>query len=264
MAALKQGHHAVWAAGDFAEIAKLSAEVGELCAERAGAGPGVELLDVATGTGNVAIPAAVAGARVVGLDLTPELFGAARERAAAAGVDVEWIEGDAEALPFDDASFDRVTSAFGVMFAPRHAIAAEELVRVCRQGGRFVLATWPIDGMIGELFDLIASFMPEPPDWASPPALWGDERHVRALFAGLGIDLSFERRVVSPRAESPEAYVAHYERYFGPVITARAALEPEGRWDELRSDFVDLVGRYHRDGRVNQEYFLIEGVRART
>jgi SAM-dependent methyltransferase len=259
VAALKQGHHAIWAAGDFAEIAKLSAEVGELCASRAGASPGVELLDVATGTGNVAIPAAVSGARVTGLDLTPELFGAARERAAAAGVDVEWIEGDAEALPFHDASFDRVTSAFGVMFAPRHAVAAGELVRVCRPGGRFVLATWVPDGMVGELFDLVASYMPEPPDWASPPVLWGDEAHVRGLFAGLGAELTFDRRVVSPRAEAPEAYVAHYERYFGPVIMARAALERQGRWDELRGEFIDLVARFHRNGRVDMEYFVIEG-----
>jgi SAM-dependent methyltransferase len=259
VAALKQRHHAVWAAGDFGEIAKLSTEVGELCASRAGAAPGVELLDVATGTGNVAIPAAVAGARVTGLDLTPELFGAARERAGAAGVDVEWIEGDAEALPFDDASFDRVTSAFGVMFAPRHAVAAEELVRVCRPGGRFVLTTWAPDGMIGQLFDLAASYMPEPPDWALPPALWGAEAHVRALFAGQGVELTFEQRLVSPPAESPEAYVAHYERYFGPVITARAALAPQGRWEEFRGDFVELAGRFHRDGRVDMEYCVIEG-----
>jgi SAM-dependent methyltransferase len=263
VAALKQGHHAVWAAGDFAEIAKLSDEVGELCAHRAGAAPGVELLDVATGTGNVAIPAAASGARVTGLDLTPELFAAARERAAAAGVDVEWIEGDAESLPFDDASFDRVTSAFGVMFAPRHAVAAEELVRVCRPDGLFVLSTWAPAGMIGQLFDLIASYMPRPPDWAAPPSLWGDERHVRGLFAGLGVELSFERRVVSPKAESPEAYVTHYERYFGPTIMARAALEPQGRWDELRGEYVDLARSFYRGGGVDQEYFVIEGALSR-
>jgi SAM-dependent methyltransferase len=234
--------------------------VGELCAARARAGPGVELLDIATGTGNVAIPAAISGARVTGLDLTPELFAAARERAAAVGVDVEWIEGDAEALPFDAASFDRVTSAFGVMFAPRHAVAAEELVRVCRPGGRFVLATWTPEGMIGRLFDLIASYLPAPPDWASPPSLWGEDRHVSGLFAGLGVELAFERRVVSPPAKSPDAYVAHYERYFGPTIMARAALEPQGRWDEFRGDYVDLVSSFYRDGTVDQEYFVIEGV----
>ena len=262
LTALKQGAHAVWAAGDFAVIARLIEEVGEECADMAAASPGVDLLDVACGSGNVAIPAAVRGARVTGLDLTPELFDAARERAAAAGVEVEWIEGDAEDLPFDDASFDCVTSTFGVQFAPRHEVAAAELVRVCRPGGRIALFNWTLDGMVGQLFDLMASYMPPPPDFASPPALWGDEAHVRRLFDGLGVELTFERRVVEVSFESPEAYVSHFEEWFGPTIMAKRALEPQGKWPELREQYVALVDQFFWDGAAHQEYFAIAGDRA--
>jgi SAM-dependent methyltransferase len=262
LAAMKQGAHAVWATGDFSVIARLIEDVGEECADMAAASPGVELLDVACGSGNVAIPAAMRGARVTGLDLTPELFDAARERAEAAGVEVEWIEGDAEDLPFDDASFDCVTSTFGIQFAPRHDVAAAELARVCRPGGRIAIFNWTLDGMVGQLFDLLASFMPPAPDFASPPALWGDEEHVRGLFDGLGVDLTFERRVVEVPFETPDAYVAYFEEWFGPTIVAKRALESQGRWEEAREQYVALVDRFYRDGAVHQEYFAIAGDRA--
>src|SRR5688572_27185400 len=142
IAALKERHHATWAAGDYAAVAAYIEDVAALCAERAGVGPGAELLDIATGTGNVALEAAQRGATVTGLDLTPGLLETARERAAAAGLDIAWVTGDAEALPFQDGSFDAATSTFGLMFAPRHAVAARELTRVLRPGGRFVLSTW--------------------------------------------------------------------------------------------------------------------------
>ena len=259
LTAMKEGAHAVWAAGDFSVIARLIEGVGEECAAQAGAAPGVELLDVACGSGNVAIPAAARGARVTGLDLTPELFDAARARAGEAGVEVEWVEGDAEALPFDDASFDRVTSTFGVQFAPRHEVAAGELVRVCRPGGKIVIYNWTVEGLVGQFFDLIRGYMPPPPDFASSPALWGSEEHVRGLFPGIA--LAFERRTVEIAWESPESFVRHFEEYFGPTIMAKRALEPQGKWQELRDQYVDLVGRFYTDGKVRQEYFAIEGER---
>ena len=133
------------------------------------------MLDVATGTGNLAIRAAAAGARVVGLDLTPELFEAARARAAANDVVVDWVEGDAEELPYEDESFDRVLSAFGVQFAPRHEIVAHELADVTRPGGRIGLVNWTPEGAIGELFKIMGRYLPPPPEFASAPPLWGSE-----------------------------------------------------------------------------------------
>ena len=160
---------ATWSAGDWDGFARLLTPVGRLVVDRVGVEPGLGLLDVGTGTGgNVAIPAAQLGAEVVGLDITPELLTHARRRAADAGVVVGWIEGDAQELPFADASFDRVTSTFGAMFAPDHGRTAAELVRVCRPGGRIVMTTWVNDGFVGELFTLTGSFMPAPPPVRNP------------------------------------------------------------------------------------------------
>src|SRR5215218_10080531 len=143
VAELKRAHRAIWAAGDYAAVAEVIDEAPprDLLA-RVRVAPGEEVLDVATGTGNIAIRAAAAGAQVVGLDLTPELFGTARRRADQWRVAVDWVEGDAEELPFEDGRFDCVLSAFGVQFAPRHEIAARELARVCRPGGRIGLVNW--------------------------------------------------------------------------------------------------------------------------
>ena len=162
--------------------------VGSVVLDRIDVRPGLGLLDVGTGTGgNVAIPAALRGASVVGLDIAPELFEHARRRAAEAGVDIEWVEGDAQELLFADESFDRVTSTFGAMFAPDHQRAAAELVHVCRPGGRVAMTTWVADGYAGEIFKLTGSFLPPPPAGVQPPPLWGDERHVEEVFAAAGV-----------------------------------------------------------------------------
>src|SRR3712207_6505448 len=256
--ALKGRHHATWAAGDYPDVARYVAEVGVECAARADIGEGMDVLDVAAGTGNASIPAAQRGARVIGLDLTPELFDAARERAAEAGVEVEWVAGDAEALPFEDASFDRVLSAIGVQFAPRHEVVASELARVCRPGGRIVLANWTREGMIGELFKLMGRYLPKPPPWVSPPPLWGDSEHVRRLFAEATRTMpTFERRTMRMPFASPEAYVAYFEGTYGPTIKARELLEPQGQWAELRDEFVALAASFWRGGAVEQEYAII-------
>ena len=257
---IKQGQKAMWTAGDYPTVAKRIVEVGEYVASRAGAGPGVELLDVATGTGNVSIPAAQAGAHVTGLDLTPKLLDAQRERAAAAGVEIALVEGDAEELPFDGASFDAVTSCFGVMFAPRQALAAAELVRVARPGATIVVAAWTPDGFVGRTFRASAAYMPPPPPDLAPPAMWGDEEHVRGLFAGTGVSLEFERRSVTFAGESAEAWLADDERMLGPAVMAKAALEAQGRFEDLHRDMLALYEELNEaeDGsfRVASEYLV--------
>ena len=258
--ALKQRHRATWAAGDYAVVARLVEDVATAAVDAAGALEGVDLLDVATGTGNAAILAAAKGAHVTGLDLTPELFATARERAAAIGLEVEWLEGDAEALPFADASFDRVLSSLGVQFAPRHERVARELVRVLRPGGRFVLGNWTADGMIGRMFRLFGAALPPPPAFASPPPLWGDEEHVRGLFAELPVKLGFTRGVARLAFPSPDAYQDFFVAHYGPTIKAREALDPDA-WERLDADVRALAAEFHRDGAVEQEFLVITGDR---
>jgi SAM-dependent methyltransferase len=257
---IKQGQRMMWTAGDYPDLARTIASVGELVAERAQPQAGVSLLDVATGSGNVAIPAALAGAQVTGLDLTPKLLEVARARAAEAGVQVEFVEGDAEDLPFDDRSFDRVTSCFGVMFAPRHEVAAGELVRVARPGARIVVAAWTPEGLNGRMFQTVGSYMPPPPPELQQPVMWGVEEHVRSLFADSGAELAFERRTVTVEHESPAGWLEYNERVLGPMIMAKAALEPQGRWDALRADLIELYSDANEadDGsmRVHVEYLL--------
>jgi SAM-dependent methyltransferase len=246
LAEMKQRTRATWAAGDFPSIARRALwPVGERLVRRVGIGRDEDVLDVACGTGKAAIRAAQAGGRVTGTDLTPELFDAARREADAAGVSVDWVEGDAEALPFADAGFDVVLSTFGVMFAPRHAVAAAELARVLRPGGRLALCNWTPEGAQGELFRALADFAPgPPPPFAQPPLLWGSEQHVRDLFAGTGIDLEFERDAVQaapfPSAEESFEWGA---TSFGPLVMMRPILEQQGRWDELRERMLPFLER---------------------
>ncbi len=257
--AIKQGQRAMWSAGDYGEISRMIASVGALVAERAHAAEGVRLLDVATGTGNVAIPAALAGASVTGLDLTPRLLETARERAVSASARIEFVEGDAEALPFEDGSFDAVTSCFGVMFAPRHELAARELVRVARPGGRIVVSAWTPEGVQGRMFKTVGAYMPPPPPDLQPPLLWGTEEHVSELFPE-DADVEFERCVVRFEHDSPESFLDYNERNLGPSVMARAALEPQGRWEALHEEVLELYRESNEagDGRFSAqaEYLL--------
>jgi ubiquinone/menaquinone biosynthesis C-methylase UbiE len=207
----KQAARERWAAGDYAAFAPVVAEVGQRLVVRVGVRPRDEVLDVACGTGNVAVPAAVAGGQVTGLDITPEHFPAARARAGAARVTVNWVEGDAEALPFEDDSFDVVLSCFGCMLAPDHATAAAELARVLRPGGRLGVTAFTPDGTGGEFFEL-----------GDPAPLgWGDPEHVRPLFPDLPV--TFERQRYYERFASVEEAVEIYTTTFGPIVAAGAA-----------------------------------------
>jgi SAM-dependent methyltransferase len=259
---LRQRARATWAAGDWDGMSRLVAPVGAVVLDRVGIEPGQDLLDVGTGSGGtVAIPAAQRGARVVGLDVTPELFEHARRRAAEAGVEIEWVEGDAQELPFEDASFDRVISTFGAMFAPDHARAAAELVRVCRPGGRVAMVTWANAGFAGELFKLTGAFLPPPPPGVGPPPLWGVDAHVAEVFGAAGVTPSIDREAVDFEFSSIENAVNHYAEDFGPFVMARGVLEPQGRWHEFLTAFSEIVTRFNTadDGSATicSEYLVI-------
>ena len=237
---------ATWSAGDFDSIATYIWSVGSDLIGRVGVHSGDQVLDVACGSGNAAIPAAAEGAEVTGLDITPELFEPGRRRAAEAGVEIEWVEGDAQELPFDDASFDVVLSTFGCMFAPDHERAANEIARVLRPGGRLGIASWIAEGAIGDFFGTIASHAPPPPRGFEPPPLWGKPEHVTKLFEGTGVELRFEPTVVGWQFESLDGALAEYTENFGPIVMLRAALEPEGRWEAMRADLEAWLGRWNK------------------
>jgi ubiquinone/menaquinone biosynthesis C-methylase UbiE len=253
-----QTQRQVWGAGDFADLSQHIADVGERLVGRAGIASGDRVLDVACGTGNASFPAAQAGARVTGLDLVPDLLEAGRRKAAATGIEIEWVEGDAENLPFEDSSFDVVLSTFGHMFAPRHRRAADEMLRVCREGGTIATCTWLPEGVAGRIFAASAAYAPPPPDFASPPILWGTEEHVRAMFGSAASRIEFERHVNRIEWESIEGFADYFMDRFGPLVTARQRLGD--RFGELREKIIEVWREANEadDGtlRLPQEYLL--------
>jgi SAM-dependent methyltransferase len=253
----KTRQRAMWAAGDYAALSEHIKDVGVLVVGRVGVEPRMRVLDVACGAGNAAIPAAVAGADVTGLDLVPELLEAGRERAKAAGAEIEWVEGDAESLPFESDSFDRVFSTFGHMFAPRHRQTADEMARVCREGGAVGICCWTPEGVTGGIFGAVGSYMPPPPDYASPPLLWGTEDHVREMFPDAA-GFEFERHSAIIEWESVEGFADYFVDRFGPLVTARQALGD--RFADLRAEIVEVWTGWNQaeDGsfRLPQEYLL--------
>lgn len=214
---LKERARATWAAGDYDGVVDRIWSAGADVVQRVGINEGDDVLDVACGTGNATIRAAKVAARVTGLDFAPRLLGEARERAADAMVEVELVEGDAQALPFEDASFDRVISCFGHMFAPDQRRTAEEMLRVCRPGGRIAIACWTPEGKIGAMFQAIAAVTPPPPEGFQSPLMWGTEQRVRELLG----DADFSRHEVEWVDESVERYAQFMESSFGPLINAR-------------------------------------------
>jgi SAM-dependent methyltransferase len=199
------------------------------------------VLDVGAGSGNVAIRAAEKGARVVASDLTPENFAAGRREAAARGVELDWVEADAEALPFGDGEFDVVTSAVGAMFAPDHQAVADELVRVCRPGGTIGMINFTPDGLGAEFFGLFAPYGPPPPG-PLPPVMWGSEEHVRTLFGDRVESLDLVRRAYTERAPSPLHYRDFFKTTFGPAMAIYASLQDD-RAAALDRDFLEFAVR---------------------
>jgi ubiquinone/menaquinone biosynthesis C-methylase UbiE len=234
----KTRQRAVWGAGDYGALSELVADVGERVVDRAGIEPGMRVLDVACGTGNATIPAARAAGRATGLDLVPRLLEQGRAEAEAAGLGIDWVEGDAEALPFADDSFDRVLSTFGHMFAPRHQQTADEMARVCREGGAIVTATWTREGVDGQLVAAAAAYMPPSPDYASPPILWGTEEHVRELFSPAAKEFEFERHVNRTDAESVETFT-NYQMQNSPILVAAQGMLGD-RFAELQDKIVAI------------------------
>jgi ubiquinone/menaquinone biosynthesis C-methylase UbiE len=241
---VKAATRAVWALGDYHRFAKATVwELGEVLVHACGVSAGQRVLDVAAGSGNTAIRAAEAGADVVASDLTPENFDAGRREAEARGVSLEWVEADAEALPFGDAEFDVVTSSFGAMFAPDHEAVADELIRVCRPGGTIGMLNFTPEGLISDFFGALASWMPAPPPGGEPPSLWGSAEHVRALF-GDRVELETARRTYVERAASPAAYRDLFRETFGPVVATYAALADDpGRTAAFDGDLLAFAER---------------------
>ena len=261
---LKQKHRATWAAGDYDRIAQGIRTVADHVVRSVEIKAGERVLDIACGTGNTALMARARGAKVTGLDLTPELLAVARKRGEAAGYgDITWQPGDAEALPFPEASFDVVVSSCGLMFAPDQAKVAEEVARVVRPGGRIAIQAWTKDGGVGRMFAVTGKFVAPPPGVPSP-FLWGDEQHVRALLGAAFRDYRFEHYDCPEFADTPEQVADLYLDRYGPTHRAYHALPPE-KATAFRQELIALYRGYitPADGKVRwgREYLLTLAIR---
>jgi SAM-dependent methyltransferase len=265
---LKARHRAMWASGDYPSMVEtFLLPLGPRLVEACAIAPGMHVLDVGAGTGNASIPAAQRGASVTASDLTPELLEAGRHRAEGAGVELGWVEADAEHLPFEDATFDVVISSIGAMFAPFHQAVADELVRVCRPGGTIGLLSWTPEGMIGSLFRTMGPFAPPPPPGAQAPPLWGSEDHVRELFGDRVSLRTLERDVLDVTAFAhARDYGEHFKARYGPTIAARKNADKNGRADEFDDALDRFCDEWNRGtddaARFEIEYLLAIGTRA--
>lgn len=256
---------AAWGAGEFDWVARRLWPAGGSLVRRLGVTAGDAVVDVGCGTGNAAIQAAQAGGDVTGVDLSPEMLAQADAAARAAGLTIRWTEGDAEALPLPDGSADVVMSTFGCMFAPRHRVAAGEILRVLRPGGRFGVCAWTPDSEVAAFLQVMARHVPDPPWLTEPPILWGDPEHVREIFGAGATDLRFAREAVGMDFDSLDHALMLYTERFGPLLAARAELEPEGRWEPLVDDMrAFLAERVEPDGTIplRSVYLMSTGHRA--
>lgn len=259
---------ALWALGDYAAVAaEVIPDLGARLVEACGIEPGHRVLDVAAGTGNAAIPAALAGAAVVACDLTPELLEAGRAAAAERGAELEWWEGDAEAMAFDDGAFDAVLSCVGVMFAPDHVAAADELLRVCAPGGVVGLVSWTPEGFVGQMLATVKPYLPPTPAGARSPAWWGSEDYVRELLGDRVIDVVVSRESVRvDRFATPEAFREYFKAYYGPTVAAyRGLAEAPERAAALDDELAELARRHDVGDSstvMDWEYLLLTARRA--
>jgi ubiquinone/menaquinone biosynthesis C-methylase UbiE len=265
---LKARHRSMWASGDYASMVEtFLLPLGPRLVEACGIGPGMRVLDVAAGTGNASLPAAQRGASVTASDLTPELLDVGRRRAEAEGLELEWVEADAEHLPIADESYDVVMSSIGAMFAPHHQDVADELVRVCRPGGTIGLLSWTPEGMVGALFRTMGPFAPPPPAGAQPAPLWGSEQHINELFGDRVTWTTLEREMLDITAfDHPRDYGEHFKARYGPTIAARANAqrnEREAEFDAALDAFCDEWNSGTPEAaRFEKEYLLAVGSRA--
>lgn len=264
-AQLKARHRAMWATGDYPEVANVVIPtLGRRLVEASGISRGDRVLDIAAGSGNASIPAARTGADVVATDLTPELLDAGRARAEAEGLDLAWQVGDAEALPFDDGEFDVAISTVGIMFAPHHRAAADEVLRVVRPGGRIALANWTPAGFIGQMFATMKPYAPPPPPGAQPPPLWGDADHVAEL---LGDRVTSVSATTTPLPvdcfASGEDFRDFFKATYGPTIAVfKAIADDPDKVSALDSALVELARSHDTGGgRMEWEYLLWTGTR---
>jgi ubiquinone/menaquinone biosynthesis C-methylase UbiE len=243
---IKQRQQATWASGDFAVIGTTLQIVGESLAEAADVRAGERVLDVAAGNGNATLAAARRFAEVTSTDYVPALLDRGRERAQAEGLPVKFQEADAEALPFDDGSFDVVLSTFGAMFTPEHERPAREMLRVVRDGGRIGLANWTPDGFIGRLFKVVGTYV-APPAGLKSPALWGTESHIVELFGSRAANIRCVRRDFNFRYRSPAHWLQVFRDYYGPVHKTFAALDESAR-QALERDITALLSQMNTGG----------------
>lgn len=263
LAAVKSRQHATWSSGDYAVIGTTLSITGELLCEAVELRPGQQVLDVAAGNGNATLAAARRWGNVTSTDYVPALLERGRARAAAEGLSVTFQEADAEQLPFADGSFDVVLSVFGVMFTPNQQQAAQELLRVCRPGGKIGLANWTPEGFIGQVFRTIGKHVP-PPQGVKSPALWGTEQRLRELFGDGISELQINRRLFVFRYRSAEHWLHVFRTYYGPMLKAFAALDAEGQAG-LARDLTELLERFNQGGTdtlaVPSEYLEVVATR---
>ena len=245
LAAVKAKQQKTWSSGDFSVVASRIVLASEQLAERADLRAGWTVLDVACGNGNATLAAARSGTHAIGVDYVPALLEDGRGRALAEGLDVEFREGDAEALPLADDSVDAVLSVFGTMFAPDHQRTADEIVRVARPGGTVGLVSWTPSGFIGQLFRVITSHVPAPAGVASP-LLWGTEEHLVELFGSAVDTIASQERECVFRFTTPDEFVTFFRRWYGPTLKAFEALEPAGQ-AALAADLADLARTFDRN-----------------
>ena len=264
LTAIKHRQQQTWASGDYAVVGSTLVVMGEQLCEAVDLHAGQRVLDVATGNGNAALSAARRFCEVTGIDYVPALLERGRERAAAEGLEVTFAEGDAEDIPFPDASFDVVLSTLGSMFAPNQERAASELLRVCRPGGKIGMANWTPDGFIGQMFRVTARYAPPPPG-LKPPVLWGTEERLRELFGDSVAPVRVERRNFVFRYRSFDHWLEVFRGYYGPVLTAFQSLDTD-RQEAYAADLRSLVARLNRSGdesmSVPSEYLEVVAVRA--
>lgn len=247
----------------FAPLEAITTAPAAQLVKRAGIRSGMRVLDVACGTGVVSVTAARVGARVMGLDLTPELLQRARENSRMAGLEIEWREGDVENLPFGDAEFDAVVSQYGHMFAPRPEVAIAEMLRVLKSGGTIAFSTWPPESFTGRMFALVASYAPPLPPGVPPPMQWGDPDIVRQRLGAAVEDLRFDRGVMFVPALSPQHYRANTERAIGSVAKVVESLESSdpAKLAFFRQQYDTLTAGYLEENIIRQDFLITHAVK---